>query len=125
MADAAMAPVMRASLIRCASKLVASGHLRRATVAVSDLAATRAIANVAMQQTLPPTDPDAMPSGPDPLASVLTSGEIEGGGVTKREVDGWGAIPPYVAIPAHLEEEPQPFGERAVAAASTAEEELE
>lgn len=108
-----MLPVMRASLIRCASKLMASGHIRRATLAVSDPAAKLAMADLAMQAL--PGDSGAVFSGPDPLASIVKWGGADGGGATKREVDGWGAIPP------HLEEEPEPFGERAVAAASTAE----
>lgn len=109
-----MLPVMRASLIRCASKLVASGHLRRATLAVSDPAAKLAMADVAMEAL--PGDSRTALWGPDPLASIVKSGGTDGGGVTKRQVDGWGTIPP------HLEEEPEPFGERAVAAASMAEE---
>lgn len=93
---------MRASLVRCASKLIEQVPFRRSTVAVSDPAAQRAIREMAQQGI-----GNIGPSGPDPFADIV-SGEKSAG--IRR--DAWGMVP------AHLDEEPSPWGDRAVTAAS-------
>lgn len=102
--------VLRASFVRCASKLMEDGT-RRATMAVSDPAAKRLLADIALQDTKRQSDRPHF-SGPDPLAQLLSSkNTIDGSsGDAKTVVEGWGAIPP------HVDEEPQPWADRAVAA---------
>lgn len=97
--------VMRASLVRCASKLIEQVPFRRSTVAVSDPAAQRAIREVAQQGIGNMAGQQF--SGSDPFSGAVSRGRREG---NRRDV--WGMVPP------HLEEEPLPWGDRAVTAAS-------
>lgn len=101
---------MRASLVRCASKLIEQGPFRRSTVAVSDPAAQRAIRDV-VQQGVDNTA-GLRVSGPDPLPGIMKGDATTGGMFGRNGREVWGVVP------AHLEEEPLPWGDRAVTAAS-------
>lgn len=101
--------VVRASLVRCASRLVESGRLqRRTTVAVSDPAAKEAIARAALQGGL--THRPDFVAGPDPLASVVTSGNTTEGSRNGSKSAGWGSFHPHNHD--HENEEPVPYGEK-------------
>ncbi|CAM9623497.1 unnamed protein product, partial [Scytosiphon promiscuus] len=115
--------VMRASLVRCASKLIEKGPYRRATLEVSDPATQKAARDAALQDSVLPPRPSG--SGPDPLAIIQArrasdgataiSGETSSAGATQKVVDEWVSIPP------HIEEEPLPWGhgEQRVTAATS------
>lgn len=116
--------VIEASLVRCASVLVKTGNLRRATLEVSDPAAQKDARDAALISTAPLKRPSDF--GPDPLAAMLharRSSGIDGSAeATKRAMDEWESIPAQV-----LEGEPLPWGhgEQMVTAATSVEKRLQ
>ena len=103
--------VMRASLARCASKMMEDGALRQ----------SNAIPNPAAKQPMILFTKKGVGgssrqfrAGPSRLARLVSSQRSSTGtmGATKIEVDAW------EARPLHVEEEPEPWGEKVVTAAT-------
>lgn len=117
--------VMRASLVRCASSLIGKGPYRRATLAVSDPAAQKAARDAAMQGSVVPGRPSD--EGPDPLLAIIHARRASDGATTGRPSETSSAggtqkvMEEWVSIPAHMEEEPLPWGhgEQRVTAATS------
>ena len=108
--------MIRASLVRCASKLIENGQSRRSTVAVSDPAAQRAMRDVINHINGATGRPQW--SGLDPLPELKMKSD-QTNDTTSRV---FGAkrtnIDDLEAMPGNWEEEPSPWGSRAVTAAS-------
>lgn len=108
--------VMRASLARCASKMMEDGALRNTvpepvTKRPMVLFTKKGVGGSSRQ----------FRAGPSRLAHLISSQRSSTGtmGATKIEVDAWEARPMYV------EEEPEPWGEKVVTAATGVQKQLQ
>lgn len=100
--------VMRASLARCASKMkdgIQQPNVDAAPVPKRHVGFTKGRVGGSSRQ---------FSTGPSRLARLISSQRSSTGtmGATKREVDAWEARPLYV------EEEPEPWGQKVVTAAT-------